>query len=96
MRVAVCFNEAPPRVQRGEARDLAAEQGASGEARAVFKALTSLKHQAEIIPLEIEQSPPKHPWLKFAGMFRDDPLFGEVLAEIENYRRELDAGTAAA
>ncbi len=51
MRVAVCFNEAPPKVQRGEARDLAAEQGSSSEARAVCKALTSLKHQAEMIPL---------------------------------------------
>jgi predicted RNase H-like HicB family nuclease len=62
----------------------------------VRQVLAARLTQAEIIPLEIEQSPPKHPWLKFAGMFRDDPLFGEVLAEIENYRRELDAGTAAA
>jgi len=62
----------------------------------VRQTLAARLTQAEIIPLEIEQSPPKHPWLKFAGMFRDDPLFDEVLAEIENYRRELDADTAVA
>ena len=51
MRVAVCFNESPAQVKHGEARDLAADQGASGEGRAVLKALTSLKHQCELIPL---------------------------------------------
>jgi len=51
MRVAVCYNETPPQLQHGEARDLAADQGASGEGRAVLKALFRLKHQGELIPL---------------------------------------------
>jgi len=48
-----------------------------------------------IVPLEIEHPHSGHPWLKFAGMFKDDPLFDDVLTEIEAYRRELDADDAA-
>jgi len=62
----------------------------------VRQVLATRLTRAEVIPLEIEQSAPKHPWLKFAGMFSNDPLFDEVLAEIENYRRELDVDTVAA
>ena len=29
--------------------------------------------------------------MKHAGMFQDEPLFDQVLEEIETYRRELDA-----
>ena len=47
--------------------------------------------KAEIVPLKIEDSYAKHPWSRFAGMFKDNPLFDEVLTEIETYRRELDA-----
>ena len=47
--------------------------------------------QVEILPLEIEPPKDENPWLKFAGMFEDNPLFDEVLQEIEDYRRELDA-----
>ena len=59
------------------------------------QALITRLAQAEIVPLEIEHPPSGHPWLKFAGMFKDDPLFDDVLAEIEAYRRELDADDAA-
>ncbi|MDJ0797823.1 MAG: type II toxin-antitoxin system HicB family antitoxin [Calothrix sp. MO_167.B12] len=41
--------------------------------------------------IEIEMPQKEHPWMKFAGMFKDDPMFDEVLADIEEYRRELDA-----
>ena len=51
--------------------------------------------QAEIVPLEIEAPQPEHPWLEFAGMFKDNPVFDEVLAEIETYRRELDVDDQA-
>lgn len=46
--------------------------------------------KAEIVSMEIEQSDLPHPWLKFAGMFKDDPQFDEVLADIAAYRRQLD------
>jgi predicted RNase H-like HicB family nuclease len=31
-----------------------------------------------------------NPWLETAGMFQDDPLFDEMLAEVVAYRRALD------
>ena len=40
----------------------------------------------------IEQS---DPWIKFAGIFKDDPLFDEFVKDIATYRRELDAEIAA-
>ncbi|HEY9849565.1 MAG TPA: hypothetical protein V6D28_08925 [Leptolyngbyaceae cyanobacterium] len=47
--------------------------------------------KAEIVSLEIEVPPLEHPWMKFAGIFKDDPDFDEVLADIEAYRQERDA-----
>jgi excisionase family DNA binding protein len=35
------------------------------------------------------------PWIKFAGMFKDDPLFDEFVEDMAAYRRELDAEVAA-
>lgn len=32
-----------------------------------------------------------HPWLEFAGIFKDDPSFDQFLQEMENYRKEVDA-----
>lgn len=40
----------------------------------------------------VEQS---DPWIKFAGMFKDDPLFDEFLEDMAAYRRELDPEVAA-
>jgi len=34
------------------------------------------------------------PWIKFAGMFKDDPLFDEFVENMAAYRRELDAEVA--
>jgi hypothetical protein len=31
-----------------------------------------------------------HHWMNFAGMYKDNPLFDEVVSNIEAYRRELD------
>ncbi len=33
----------------------------------------------------------ENPWLKFAGVFRDNPLFEDMQTEIAAYRQELDA-----
>lgn len=41
---------------------------------------------------KVEQS---DPWVKFAGMFKDDPLFDEFVQDMAAYRRELDAEVAA-
>lgn len=52
--------------------------------------------QAEIVPIELEETSPaiEHPWLKFAGVFKDNALFDEMQAEIAAYRYELDADSA--
>ena len=31
------------------------------------------------------------PWIKYTGMFKDDPQFDDFLAEMESYRQELDS-----
>ncbi|MEP0751181.1 DUF4209 domain-containing protein [Trichocoleus sp. Lan] len=41
---------------------------------------------------KVEQS---EPWVKFAGMFKDDPLHDEFVEDMAAYRRELDAEVAA-
>ena len=46
-----------------------------------------LEHQQKV-----EQS---DPWVKFAGMFKDDPLFDEFVEDMATYRQELDAQIAA-
>jgi hypothetical protein len=46
--------------------------------------------KAEIVTLEIDPPKAEHPWMKFAGMFKDDPQFDEMLAYIEADRREVD------
>ncbi|MBP0030858.1 hypothetical protein [Roseofilum sp. Guam] len=47
---------------------------------------------SEIVSLEIEVPLPQseHPWMKFAGMLKDDPDLEEFLAFIEEDRRQLD------
>ena len=47
--------------------------------------------EVEIVPLEIDLPENANPWVRFAGMFEDDPLFDEVVKEMEADRRALDA-----
>lgn len=35
--------------------------------------------------------PRKDPWLKMAGVFKDDPTFDNFLAEVDAYRIAVDA-----
>ncbi|MBN3870958.1 type II toxin-antitoxin system HicB family antitoxin [Nostoc sp. JL33] len=64
------------------------------ETEAIEKLSQSLQTRletAKIVTLEIEAPKVENPWMKFAGMFKDDPQFDEMLAYIEADRRELDA-----
>lgn len=47
-----------------------------------------LKNGAELVLLEIGREP--HPLLKFAGMYKNDPLFDDVLKIIEENRKKMD------
>src|SRR5437764_12981405 len=59
------------------------------EALANLKAaLDARLSQGEIVAVEVGE--PGHPWLKGAGMFKDDPTYDDFLAEIEANRRVVD------
>jgi predicted RNase H-like HicB family nuclease len=45
--------------------------------------------KAELISLAIQPPKPEHPWMKFAGMYKDNPLFNEVVAYMEADRNTL-------
>jgi hypothetical protein len=52
-----------------------------------------MKKGTEVVGLEIGAEP--HPWMEFAGMFKDDPLFDDWQKAIEEYRRKVDENPAA-
>jgi hypothetical protein len=47
-----------------------------------------LRAGMEIVTVEVGPQP--HSWLPFAGMFKDDPDFKDVLAIMEEHRRQID------
>lgn len=71
--------------------DLAVEAQTKEEALEKLRAeLTRRLAKGEIVSLEIEPVNGEHPWMKFAGMWKDEPMFDEVLEEIKAYREEID------
>ncbi|YAF95141.1 MAG: type II toxin-antitoxin system HicB family antitoxin [Nodularia sp. CChRGM 3473] len=46
---------------------------------------------SKIVTLEIDSPQTDNPWMKVAGMYKDNPLFDEVLAEIEAERCKVEA-----
>ncbi|MBK1987572.1 hypothetical protein A0J48_008480 [Sphaerospermopsis aphanizomenoides BCCUSP55] len=44
----------------------------------------------EIVTLEIEPPQTEHPWMRFAGMHKNNPLVDEVIASMEEERNALD------
>jgi predicted RNase H-like HicB family nuclease len=59
------------------------------------EALTNLRSvldarlaQGEIVSIEV--GAPEHPWLKGAGLFKNDPTYNDFMNEVEAYRREID------
>ena len=52
--------------------------------------LTARLENAEVVVQEIVLPEAENPWIKFAGMYKDNPLFNDMLAEMEVYRREVD------
>ena len=51
--------------------------------------------EAEIVSVKLTNSRSNNPWVRLAGKYENDPHYDEVLAHIEEYRRELDAETEA-
>ena len=52
------------------------------------KIQTRLKNGTEIVGLEIGAQP--HPWMEFAGMFKDDPWIDDWKKSIEEYRQRIE------
>lgn len=49
--------------------------------------------EAEIATVELKSNWSDSPWVRLAGKYENDSQYDEVLAYIEEYRRELDAET---
>ncbi len=55
------------------------------------KLITANLIGAEVVALEIEIPQPENPWLRFAGIFKDDQSFDRMQEDIVKYRCEKDA-----
>jgi hypothetical protein len=55
------------------------------------KLITTKLIGAEVVALEIEIPQPENPWLRFAGIFKDDQSFDRMQEDIVKYRCEKDA-----
>ena len=62
----------------------------SGGAEVVTVELGSPPHPRPLSPGEERGEMPPHPWLPFAGRFKDDPDFQEVVEIIAENRRKMD------
>lgn len=59
--------------------------------------ITYLSQAPEVIPIEIEATiATVHPWLRFAGMWVDDPTWDDFVAEVAAHRQEMDAADVEA
>lgn len=47
-----------------------------------------LKNGTEVVGLEIGPEP--HPWLEFAGMFKDDPWIDDWVKSMAEYRKQVE------
>jgi predicted RNase H-like HicB family nuclease len=63
------------------------------EAEAIEKLKPLLQErlkQVKIVTLEIEIPQTEHPWMQIVGMYKDNPLFEEVLDSIKAERQQLN------
>lgn len=94
MQISVLVEPVPGngyRAQGAEPFGLSAEGATREEAIAKVRQLchARLSRGAEVVTLEVG-SPP-HRWLPFAGMFKDDADFQEVVEVMAENRRKMDA-----
>jgi predicted RNase H-like HicB family nuclease len=67
---------------KGATRDIALQN--------IRQLLTDRLSHSEIVTVKINAVQTAHPWMRFAGMFQDDPNFSEMLDDIQAYRQEID------
>src|SRR5688572_2617752 len=78
------------RARGGEPLGLTGEGATREEAVAKLreKCQARLQQGAELISLDVGSAP--HPWMEFAGMFKDDPLIPEWKQSITEYRQKVE------
>lgn len=60
--------------------------------KSINQLLTARLEKVEVVSDKIDlPAKAEHPWMKFAGMFKDDTDFDKMLKFIEEDRRQLDA-----
>jgi hypothetical protein len=71
---------------------LSAEGATRAEAVAKLELLLRerLSNGVEIVAAEVPARVIENPWVKCAGMFKDDPMFAEVLEIMKDNRRKDD------
>ena len=50
-----------------------------------------LEKGAELVSVEVGASPEENPWVKYAGMFKDDPIFDDVVRIMAENRKKEEA-----
>jgi hypothetical protein len=78
------------RARGGEPLALCAEGATREEAIQKLRALVQgrLANGAQLVPLEVPSS--ENPWVTMAGMFKDNPLFAEVVEIMAEQRRQAE------
>lgn len=93
MRISVLLEPVPGlgyRATGGEPFAMMAEGATREDALQALRNLIEGKVSAgaEIVTLDVPVA--EHPWLRFAGMFRDDPLVEEWKETMAELRRQAD------
>ena len=76
--------------------DIVATGTSEAEALDKLRAASSdLLARSRMVKIEVDQELPgtaqDDPWLRFAGMWKDDPSWDEFQEEVAKYRAEIDA-----
>ncbi len=56
----------------------------------VQKDIATRLSNSKIVSVEVSPNGSVNPWIKYAGMFEEDPYFDELLQDIEAERQALD------
>jgi predicted RNase H-like HicB family nuclease len=59
--------------------------------KTLHRLLIKRLEKVEIVSMKIDIPKPENPLMKWAGAFKDDPYFDEMLEDIEELRRQKDA-----
>lgn len=78
------------RARGGEPLALTAHGATREEALQNLRKLIQDRLAAGVELVSVDVPGTAHPWLEFAGMFKDDPLFDDWCKAMAEYRREVD------